>query len=65
MTDCPNAVIQQIKDARLVPTYVALNILMTGICICWFHQIACAMCFFAAFVMNAGKEKPTVLQSSC
>ena len=62
---CTDAVIQQIKDARLVPMYIALNILMTDIRICWFHLIACAMWSFAAFVMNVGKEEPAILQVSC
>lgn len=52
-----DAVIQQIKDARLAPMYIALNILMTDIHSCWLHQIICAMYFFATFVVNAGKER--------
>lgn len=48
------AIVQQIKDARLVPAYTALSILMTGIHTCWLHQIICAMWPFVVFVMNVG-----------
>jgi hypothetical protein len=62
---CLDVIIQQIKSARLVPMFIALSILMTGIRTCWFHQITCAIWSFAVFVMTVGKEKSAVLQGFC